>query len=85
LTRSTPGAAVIAQGIPNAALAGPVGAIVAQIDGDAAGAAMEATVVVAVGLTSGAIGAAPYLLLVRRHLRPQSPSTGAWPVCLPTV
>jgi sulfate permease, SulP family len=62
ITSSTPGVIAIAQGIPIAAMAGPVAAIVDTISVDASGNDPTATVVAAVALTTVAIGAAAYLL-----------------------
>lgn len=62
LTSSTPGVVAIAQGIPIAALAGPVAAIIATTGGSVAGEAVSATVVAAVALASITIGATAFLL-----------------------
>jgi len=62
MTSSIPGVIAIAQGIPIAALAGPVAAISATAGVDASGNDTIATIVAAVALTTVAIGATAYLL-----------------------
>ena len=62
MTSSIPGVIAIAQGIPIAALAGPIAAITATIGVGAASKDTIATVVAAVALTTGGIGATAYLL-----------------------
>jgi SulP family sulfate permease len=61
-TSSTPGVVAIAQGIPIAALAGPVAAIIAEMGIDASGEGAASTVIATVALTTLAIGATAYLL-----------------------
>jgi sulfate permease, SulP family len=58
---STPGVVAIAQGIPIAALAGPVSAIIARLGGGA-DATVQATVIAAVAIATIIIGVAAFLL-----------------------
>lgn len=62
LTSSTRGVVAIAQGIPIAALAGPVAAIIVAVGSDATDEAVAATVVVAVALATVIIGLTAFLL-----------------------